>query len=359
MTSTQQNNSKGKKLDGVKYLLALNQENSRIFQDPGTALERRKYREQHPTEIAVLKCMDGRLNLPVMTNTALGIIQPWRNLGGRFDLGWPLFALTMKDWVDYAINRGRDCLVIITYHYAKGDVHRGCRGFNYDVDAARAFTAELNKQFDSVFGKKVVYTIRCGIETDLDTLILHGEGGEVLDVSSISDHSSENVVEILRKMYPQMPFAILKDLLPLIQGNIEHIAEIKDAKRPITDAEHKEWVLAVGRGFDWLHEINTTLIVGPYDPDLAGAIRTAAGILRTNLEEKRITEEKGIVLMTSAPYRDPAGPEPHLAAEKAKFLNRFSFEIIKKDVPELLPYLQRLTMRVDMNTRQAEVLEQD
>jgi hypothetical protein len=43
--------------------------------------------------------MDGRLNLPVMTQTAVGIIQPFRNLGGKFDLGWPFFQATLETWI--------------------------------------------------------------------------------------------------------------------------------------------------------------------------------------------------------------------------------------------------------------------
>ncbi|NWF73057.1 MAG: hypothetical protein HXY51_08495, partial [Nitrospirae bacterium] len=46
-----------------------------------------------------LKCMDGRLNLSVATNTPPGIIEPIRNLGGRFDLGWPHFGEVITEQV--------------------------------------------------------------------------------------------------------------------------------------------------------------------------------------------------------------------------------------------------------------------
>ena len=36
--------------------------------------------------------MDGRINISVATDTPAGIILPLRNLGGRFNLGWPYFA---------------------------------------------------------------------------------------------------------------------------------------------------------------------------------------------------------------------------------------------------------------------------
>ena len=47
--------------------------------------------------------MDGRLNLALMTETPPGIVQPFRNIGGKFDLGWPYFGILMREWVDYAV----------------------------------------------------------------------------------------------------------------------------------------------------------------------------------------------------------------------------------------------------------------
>ncbi|MDP3724870.1 MAG: hypothetical protein Q8R20_00175 [Nanoarchaeota archaeon] len=343
--------------NGIDYLIRLNEAHSSEFVSPEMTLARRQYRAKHPTEIGVLKCMDGRLHLPVMTNTALGIIQPWRNLGGRFDLGWYGFALSIKGWVDYAIGRGRDVLIIVTYHFAKGNSHRGCRGFNYDVEAAKAFTSRLKKQFDRVFGKGTVYAIQCGIETDSDALILHGEHGEIADLSLLEDFSEPRLEQLIRELYPDMPEAIAKDLLPLACGNVNHVAEVKDSNRPIADVEHKEWVLALGRGFDWLHLINTGLIVGPFDPDFAGAIEKATLILESNLKEGRIDEKSGVVLMTSAPYREASGPEPRLAEEKTRFLMDFALGVIETRVPKLISHISRVSTTVDMNTRRLQLIE--
>ena len=63
-----------------------------VYQSPESFLARDLYNAKHNTALLALKCMDGRLNLPVATNTPSGIIQPFRNLGGRFDLGWPHFG---------------------------------------------------------------------------------------------------------------------------------------------------------------------------------------------------------------------------------------------------------------------------
>lgn len=340
---------------GIDYLLDLNARHSRAFMDLSS--ERRRYRGEHPTEIAALKCMDGRLHLPVMTQTALGIIQPFRNLGGKFDLGWPFFQSTIDQWVQYSISRGRHCLVFVTYHYARGDTHRGCRGFHYETDAARNAAIKLKDQFIRVYGKGAVVPIVCGIETDLDALILHGEDDRsVVDLAKIKQHSQLELEEMLYSLYPSMAERIVRDMIPLVRGNIRHIAEIRESNRPIEEAEHKEWVLGVGRGFDWLHAINTAFIVGPFDPNLSVAIETAAKLLKGNIDDGRV-DPNGIVLLTSAAFRDEAGPEYHLAKEKALFLSKFAHDIIKERVPDLVPHLQILTGFTDLDTRKFEVIE--
>jgi hypothetical protein len=340
---------------GIEYLLELNTKHSELFTDPGLALERRRYRAQHPTEIAALKCMDGRLHLPVMTETTVGVIQPFRNLGGRFDLGWPAFQFTFNQWVEYAVGKGRDCLVLVTYHFARGDSHRGCRGFGYDTEAAKQFTNKLKSQFDEVYGNQVVYALQVGIETDWESLILHGENGEIIDTIDLIDTSFDALDVLLRKMYAHMPEQIRWDLIPVVQGSARHAKKTKEANRSVQETEHKEWVLGIGRGFDWLHAINTAFIVGPFDPDLASAIATAATLLHSNMQEGRISSE-GLVLLSSAPYRDEAGPEQRLAQQKAKFLERFALDVIKTRVPDLAPHLNILTGIVNMQTRKLTVL---
>ncbi len=339
---------------GIDYLLDLNERHSRAFID--LAMERRRYRGEHPTEIAALKCMDGRLNLPVMTQTAVGIIQPFRNLGGKFDLGWPFFQATLDTWVQYSIKRGRHCLVFVTYHFARGDTHRGCRGFNYDTNAARDTAINLKNQFERIYGKGAVVPILCGIETDLDALILHGEDGRVADLAEMREGLTGVELEgFLRSLYPSMPQRIFRDLIPLVEGNIRHARMTRDSNRPIEEAEHKEWVLGIGRGFDWLHAINTAFIVGPFDPNLSDAIGTAAVLLKANIDDARV-DSSGVVLMTSAAHRD-VGPEYELAKEKAKFLSKFALDVIKDKVPDLIPHLNILTGCTDLNTRKFEVLE--
>ncbi|MEK7631526.1 MAG: hypothetical protein AAB445_01490 [Patescibacteria group bacterium] len=337
----------------IDFLIQRNKEQSAIFSSSDVTLARRQYREIHPTEIAALKCMDGRLNLPFITHTPVGIIQPFRNIGGQFDLGWPFFGELINDWVHYAISRGRNCVILVTYHWSAGEKHRGCKGFNYDTNAARAYTEKLRNQVETVFGTAhaVVYPILVGIETDSDALVLHGVKGQVWDVGKEQVLDDEHVRVRLQQLYPDMRWGMLNDLLPLLRGNLEHIAQIRESKRPVAEAEHKEQILAIGRGFDWLHLPNKALIIGPYSYNLGQPLATAAKILLDNLTAGRIPKNEGVALLTSGAYRDEAGPEKYLAMEKAKSLSDFAQETIRVEVPDLMPHLHVLAGVVNLNTR--------
>ncbi len=337
----------------IDFLLEHNKKQSEEFANPDAMLLRRQYRAKHPTEIAALKCMDGRLHLPIMTEIPLGVIQPFRNIGGQFDLGWPFFGLLMKEWIDYAISRARDCIVLVTYHYSKSDTHLGCKGFGYDTEGAKKFTANLKIQFERVFGQNhsVVYPIQVGIETDDDALIFHGKNGSLLNLAEENEADEEILRIKLQKLFPDMQRVMIEDLLPLVLGNIRHIAEVRTMRRPVEDIDHKEQILGIGRGFDWLHLHNKALIVGPFSYNLQDPIAKAAGILLENIKKGQVPKEDGVVLMASAVYRDEVGIERQLANEKAISLATLGYQTVKEQVPELLPHLHMLVGTVDLNTR--------
>jgi len=67
----------------VTWLVDRARRHSQEFQSPESWLERSRYLAQHPTADAAFKCMDGRINIPVATNTPHSIVPPFRNLGGR------------------------------------------------------------------------------------------------------------------------------------------------------------------------------------------------------------------------------------------------------------------------------------
>lgn len=337
----------------VQMVLDRNREQSALFCSPDAQQARRRYRALHPTEIAWFKCMDGRLNGPVITRTPVGIIQPFRNLAGSFDLGWPYLGELVQQWVDYAVDHGRHCMPFITYHWSKSDKHKGCRGHDYDVEKAKADARRFLKAIEYVFGQEhnEVYPILTGLETDEDTMVLNGPRNQELDISKALDWSSDELSNCVQELFPDMEDSVANDLSPLLQGNITHIKSLRDNPRTVEETVHAEQILAIGRGFDWMHWLNRALIIGPFSYDLAEPIRTAAEIILDNIRKGRVSAHDGALLMTSGVYREKTGSYPRMAESKARSLEAFALKVIKESVPDLYPYLHVLSGTVDTNTR--------
>jgi hypothetical protein len=79
-----------------QQIISRNREESALYCDPSERVRRVTHRQAHPTEIAAFKCMDGRLDLARITMPP-GIVQPFRNVGGHFNLGWPFLGSAMAD----------------------------------------------------------------------------------------------------------------------------------------------------------------------------------------------------------------------------------------------------------------------
>ncbi len=336
----------------IQFLLDRNSQQSAEFCSPDNTLWRHQYRERHPTEIAALKCMDGRLNLSVITKTPPGIIQPYRNIGGMFDFGWPYFGELINDWVDYAVSQGRDCLLLITDHFSKGDKHRGCRGFRYDDSASREHTLKLKREAERIYGARhvVVYPVQVTIETDEDALIIRN-GDDELNLAVSSKLTTDDLRQKIRELFPDMKPEMVEDFLPLLEGNIRHIQEVRAMNRPLVDTEHRERILVIGRGVDWLHIPNVALIIGPYSFNLGGPIATAGKILLDNLESGRIPKDGGVLIMASAACRNMNGHHRAQAERKAQSMLDFSLQTIAADVPQLTPHIQHIAGITDLNTR--------
>jgi hypothetical protein len=332
------------------------------FNDPGMANARALYCSQHPTQIMAFKCMDGRIHIPVMANMPLGTIRPMRSLGGYFDLGWPYLGELVRNWINLNLRNGHSSLVLITYHYSEGDHHRGCAGFDYDQQASCSFTNSFLEQFAEIFGRNdAVYPLIMGIETDSEAFIFHN-GEHRLDLREMLDSSQTEVRQALQQLLPTLRQQMLEDLLPLALGNIEHIKQIKLSNRPVVESEHLEWMVGLGRGFDWLHEPNVALIIGPYNPDMSGPLNKAFGLIQKNLREGKFNGD-GFVMLSSGLYNDPisAGYQQaaletakRLAREKALFFQDFADRVVKKNFPELASIIHHLPVIVDYHTRQME-----
>ena len=344
----------------IQWLKQHNQIHAGIYCSPDQEMQRRLYLAQHPTAIAAFKCMDGRINLPIVTSKPFGIIDPFRNLAGRFDLGWPYLGELFQDWATRAVSSGRQCLVLVTYHFSASDNrHRGCAGFDYDKDRALAFTSKFKQQIERVFGDdhQVVYPLIVGLETDADVLVFHGEDQTLLDLGIVNDNSEAYLTRELARLYPDMPDRLLFDLVPLAQGNLQHMVAVAASRRPIIEAEHREWLLGIGRGFDWLHVPNLALLVGPYSPNLEEPIRMALSIIQANMQKQRIRDD-GFVLLTSAPHAHQ-GADRRRACEKALFLSGFAREVALRHHPEMARIMKSLTVALDQNSRKMEVVASD
>lgn len=341
----------------IDWLSDLARRHSAEFSSAEVYLARKRYLAQHPTAIAVLKCMDGRINIPIATNTPMGIITPFRNIGGMFDLGWPYLGEVLTEYVRDTVQTGRRVLVMLTYHFSRKHKHLGCAGFKFDTAAAMEHTRFLRGQVEHVFGAGhgTVYPLICGFETDEETLLLHGTNGEVLDASTLRPEDVATLPLLLARLFPDMPAQVRDDLLPLVTGNMTHIADIRSAARPL-EIEHREWMICVGRGFDFLHTPNLALIIGPYSPELADPVRTAAGIIETNMGKGRIPDD-GFLLLSSAPYSD-IGMDRARAELKANFFAQFAGDVIRKEFPQLARKMVTRVAVLDWRSRALEVVSE-
>ena len=337
----------------INWVFDLAQHYSAEFCSPEAFLARERYLALHPTAIAALKCMDGRINIPVATNTPPGIIQPFRNLGGMFDMGWPHLGEVLAQHVQRMVRSGRRVLILITYHFSRGDLHRGCSGFGCDTEAAIAHTRQLQKQMEAIFGvaHDSVYPLICGFETDEDALLLHSADGRILDLSA--DITVDELGAELAQRLHDMPQEMRSDLLPLLIGNLAHIKRLRLERRALT-VEHREWMICLGRGFDFLHTPNLALIIGPYSPDLADPIRKAAAIIESNMAAGRIPDD-GFLLLASVPY-DEIGVDRARAAMKSNFLSMFAADVIGREFPGLATKMIRRTSVLDWNSRRIDAL---
>jgi hypothetical protein len=339
----------------VAWLFDLVRQHGRTYAAPEAWLDRQRYQALHPTAVMVMKCMDGRINIPIATGTPRGIIQPFRNLGGMFHLGWPHLGELVQSAVDREVRQGKQVLMLITYHYAEGDPRRGCAGFHFRTADARAHAFGLREEFSTLFGRQhqTVYPLVCGFETDEEALVLHGADGAELNMAEVDERALPELPARLRQLWPDMPQRVQQDLLPMLRGNAAHIAALRQTERSL-HIDHREWIIFVGRGFDWLHLPNQALIIGPYSPDLDHPIRQAAGIIRANMLAGRIPDD-GFLLMSSVPYED-IGVDHARAALKSRFLARFAADVIRREFADLGPKMSVRESVLNWHQRALELL---
>ena len=147
----------------------------------------------------------------------------------------------------------------------------------------------------------------------------------MLNLACFSAKEAATLEPCLAALLPDMPAQMRADLLPLLRGNLERIAQVREQARRqdrMLDVEHREWMICLGRGFDFLHTPNLALIIGPYSPDLADPLRWAAAIIEGNMKAGRIPDD-GFLLLASVPY-DEIGVDRARAELKSRFLSCFA-----------------------------------
>lgn len=138
------------------------------------------------------------------------------------------------------------------------------------------------------------------------------------------------------------------------QDTLNHIAEIKQINREL-NVEHREWMICIGRGFDWLHMPNLALIIGPYSPDLDDPIRKAASIIEANMRAGRIPDD-GFLLLAMAPYRE-IGVDRARAELKSGFLSGFAADVIGSEFPKLAEKMHVRTAVLNWQSRTMQMID--
>ena len=302
-----------------------------------------RHRAKHPTHFACLKCMDGRVHLAQMTKTPMGIAKPFRCIGGRFRTFWHAFNERLDGLVSEATLRGTRSVVFVSYHFSRSSPQLGCAGWDYDVSAARAHAYRLSKELGEIYEDELVAIPMCA-ETDGDLLTLHGTNGDVSGEDFI-DIADEDALLKIRQAMPNVDSQTLRDIMPFLMGNAQRVAELKQNPRDLSALDHRERVMALGEGFDWLAEANFALINNDVDPDMIKPIVTAGRILENNLRSAPAGDDATI--LTSVPYSLP-GKDFRLAVARSTGWQEYAQKVFREGFPDLvksgrLHYLNAVT----------------
>ena len=257
-----------------------------------------------PRHIWVMKCMDGRINIPIATQTPKGIIQPFRNLGGMFRLGWPHLGETLVNDMAAVINPGGR-----RWSWSRTTIPKATSGAAVpgSITAPRMPWPTPLKSGPRWGCCSVPSTTRCirwcGFETDEEALVIHGRHlGATLSMADLSEVDLDSLPQRLMALLPDMPTQMRHDLLPLLAGNLRHIARLRQMVRTL-DIEHREWMLCGGAG-----------LTGCMCPTSPSSSALTAPIWLTPSARRRASSAPtcgqaafrttGSLVMSSVPYED-------------------------------------------------------
>lgn len=351
----------------VQEVITINRRCSTLFASANARSNRLYYRAKEKYFKMWVVCMDSRVDIPKVTQVPVGVGKHFRNLGARFNLEWEKFdEAVFRCYMHHLKEEGKGSLAMLNYHWSKGSKLRGCKGFNFDKDAAIAAMFGLQEQFKRVYGDNTesMIPLVVGLETDEDSLVFHGDKGEILDLGALSLHdfcSEEELKRWLqsefRKIYPKKPSGAIGDLCFMGQKNLEHTAEVRGTQRPITDLDHKERVVVIGRGADSIYEANLALIVGMYSDEPEEAIREAIGVVQSNMQKGRINKDDGFVLLSTAAFGNENGLTFDRARERALGYRKLGMKIMQEHYSGMLEYMHPLTTVTNLDDRMFKIIE--
>jgi hypothetical protein len=312
----------------VSIIQAINDRQSRIFIDQ--EFDRARHLATHKTRIAVLKCSDGRVHLPNMTGTPVGVLLPFRAIGGKFDLFWPGLIKRLANFVQETIEAGAMNAIFVTYHSSASRHDLGCAGWECDDVAAKAYAAEICQDLGYIYHGQMM-PILLGIETDRDELIFHGN----IDVHccDLVGKSEGEIRTAMRDAYPEMSPVVLEDILPFVFGNVSHVRQFIEHPRELHERGHGERIVAVGQSFDWLAQANLALIINDMDANLDEAILKGASIVHHNLLSNAFSSQ--VALFTNIAFHQE-GADRRQAEVRSRRLMRFALNHIRNHQPGLI-----------------------
>ena len=299
-------------------------------------------------KIMAFKCSDGRAHANSYAGLPEGLIFPFRNIGGRFDLeNWyhlnTAFITEIKRWLEYV----NQFLILTSYHFSEGHPDLCCAGFGNNTQKAIEASSALRDQILRLFPKRQtclyhIHPILCGFETDLERIIFHNEHGDKFDPINFLDADDKEVTAEIDRKFKKEETVIKDAIVRLIMGNIPRVKKIKTRNKHLVDLGHRECILGVGKGFWFMNRPNKAIIVGPYDPNLEEQIEVAAHVVDENLAKGLV--KHGFVLMTSTlADKDDIYP----ARARALSLQKTAVKVIEANYPHLMDKM--LTMAVVVN----------
>jgi len=319
-----------------QWIIDINRKHSDDFQN--NELSRIAFKKQHPTEHISFLCMDGRIDLSEIIKAIPGIFRTYRHGGAAYDIGWPLFGDDLIDNVRRNAAEGKITAIWIGLHLASSGIeHRGCKAFGYNLTNDLAFKKNLRDRINYVFGDSaMVYPFIVAIDTDTKCLVFYSHDTEsMFSTNELTDGSIESISARLMQLYPDMPASMVADIAFFVQNNLKVRDEWKSS--PVEDdLTHNEFIVGSGKGisFDWLHELNSALIIGPYKPSDSAIFKVAFNLIIDNMKTDKIANTDFILLL-SAIYDSKI--KERQAREQVKYLRDAALEILndKDNPPEL------------------------